>query len=289
MLVTDSAKEFKGHAFQRGCEDFGIRIRYRDRGRVHEGGVVERLLGKLNAVLATHPGSAGRSVADRDNYPAERRARLGFADLERCVALAVIDHNQQQNAKTLKTPASDWARLSPDLRRVEDDPSQVVLTFLPGTERRLTPQGVSLFALDYYSPWLGVLVPRRDRLGRLEVRYDPRDISHIYVRDPDSGEFRSVQRRDARLGPTTLWEHEADRALRRAAHARSDTEKVGIKREIAGIVAASKPSKGELRDAVRRSHAVEASKLHEAIGPAPAETTAERPVRVKRLLPVEIW
>ena len=72
-----SAKEFKGNAFQRGCEDYGIRIRYRDRGRVHQGGVVERLLGKLNSVLATQPGSTGRSVADRDQYPAERRARLG--------------------------------------------------------------------------------------------------------------------------------------------------------------------------------------------------------------------
>jgi hypothetical protein len=36
LLVTDSAKEFKGHAFQRGCEDYGIRIRYRDRGSVHQ-------------------------------------------------------------------------------------------------------------------------------------------------------------------------------------------------------------------------------------------------------------
>ncbi len=289
LLVTDSAKEFKGHAFQRGCEDYGIRIRYRDRGRVHEGGVVERLLGKLNAVLATHPGSAGRSVADRDNYPAERRARLRFADLERCVALAVIDHNQQQNAKTLKTPVADWARLCPQPPRFEDDPSRVVLAFLPGAERRLTPQGVSLFALDYYSSWLGVLVPRRDRLSRLEVRYDPRDISHIYVRDPDSGEFQPVRRRDGRLAPTTLWEHEADRALRRAAHARSETQKVGLKREIAGIVAGSKPSKGELREAVRRSHAAEASKLHEAMRPAASEETAERPVREKRRLPVELW
>lgn len=106
-LVTDSEKEFKGNAFQRGCEDYGIRIRYRDRGRVHHGGVVERLLGKLNGVLATQPGSTGRSVANRDQYPAERRARLSFADLEQCVVLAVIDHNLQQNARTLKVPASD--------------------------------------------------------------------------------------------------------------------------------------------------------------------------------------
>ena len=34
-----------------------------------------------------------------------------------------------------------------------------------------------------------------------------RDISHIYVRDLETREFRSVGRRDGRLGPMTLWEH----------------------------------------------------------------------------------
>ena len=288
LLVTDSAKEFKGRAFQRGCEDYGIRIRYRDRGRVHRGGVVERLLGKLNAVLAMHPGSTGRSVADRDGYPAQRRARLSFADLERCVTLAVIDHNLQQNAKTLKTPAAEWAQYSRDLPRLEDDAARVVLAFLPGAERRLSPQGVSLFALDYYSPWLGRLVARRDRLGRLEVRYDPRDISHIYVRDPETREFRSVGRRDGRLAPMTLWEHEDDRARRRAANARSDAEKVTLRRRIAEIVGRSKPSKVDLRDAVRRTHAAVASKPYEAMRASPGPP-AERPVREKRRLPVEDW
>ncbi len=56
LLVADSAMEFKGHAFQRGCDEYGIRIRYRDRARVHHGGVVERLLGKLNGVLANITG-----------------------------------------------------------------------------------------------------------------------------------------------------------------------------------------------------------------------------------------
>lgn len=186
LLVTDSAKEFKGNAFQRGCEDYGIRIRYRDRGRVHQGGVVERLLGKLNSVLATQPGSTGRSVADRDQYPAERRARLSFADLERCVALAVIDHNLQQNARTLRVPASEWDRQVHELVRFDDDPMRVLLAFMPGTERRLSPQGVSMFALDYYSPWLGELVPQRDRLGKLELRYDPSATSMPAIPRPGS-------------------------------------------------------------------------------------------------------
>ena len=42
QIVTDSAKEFRGAAFQRGCAEYGVSIRHRNRGCVHEGGVVER-------------------------------------------------------------------------------------------------------------------------------------------------------------------------------------------------------------------------------------------------------
>ena len=288
LLVTDSAKEFKGHAFQRGCEDYGIDIRYRDRGRVHQGGVVERLLGKLNAVLATQPGSTGRSVADRDEYPAERRARLSFADLERCITLAVIDHNLQENAKRVKVPATEWERQARDLPRFNDDPMRILLAFMPRTERRISPQGVSMFALDYYSPWLGALVPQRDRRGKLEVRYDPRDISHVYIRDPETREFRSVERRDGMLAPMTRWEHEVDRMHRRATNARSNVDKVALRRRIAGIANGPKPSKAELRNAARRIHAAEAPKPYDAMRPA-TPAPAEHPVRHKRRLPVEDW
>lgn len=205
LLLTDSAMEFKGNAFQLGCDDYGIRIRHRDRGRVHQGGVVERLLGKLNGVLSTYPGSSGRSVADRDGYPSERRACLSFLELERCIVLAILDHNRQENSKTLKVPITEWRNHSPGLPERPDDPDRVLLSFLPSATRLLSPQGLSMFALHYYAPWLGSLVPERDRLGKLEVRYDPRDISHIYVRDPETRSFRSIERRDGCLEPMTLW------------------------------------------------------------------------------------
>lgn len=54
-LVTDSAKEFKGNAFQRGCEDYGIRIHYRNRRRVHQGGVVERPFLRRSPALPADP------------------------------------------------------------------------------------------------------------------------------------------------------------------------------------------------------------------------------------------
>lgn len=288
LILTDSAKEFKGYAFQRGCEDFSIRIRYRDRGRVHLGGVVERLLGKLNGVLGRYPGATGRSVKDRDQYPSQRLACLSFADLERCVALAVIDHNLQENAKTLKVPATEWARHCPDLSHFADDPLRVLMAFLPGEKRRLSPQGLSMFALDYYSSWLGRLVPQRDRLDRLEVRYDPRDISHIYVRDPDTREFRPVERRDGLLTPLTLWEHEGDRALRRAANFRTNVEKVTLRRGIAEVALKSKASQGDLRSAARGRLSAEAPKPYQSMKRT-SSVPPKHPNREKRRLPVEDW
>ncbi|KSV89601.1 Mu transposase C-terminal domain-containing protein [Sinorhizobium sp. GL28] len=288
LLVTDSAKEFKGHAFQRGCDDYGIRIRYRDRGRVHQGGVVERLLGKLNGVLATYPGSSGRSVADRDEYPAERRACLSFANLERCVALAIIDHNLQENPKMLKVPFIEWQCNAAAPPECGDEPQRVLLSFLPGTERQLSPQGISMFALHYYSPWLGIIVPQRDRLAKLEVRYDPRDISRVYVRDPETRLFRPVERRDGHLTPVTLWEHETERARRRATNQRSSVEKVAVRREIAAIVTTTKPSKRRLRDAVRSAHAAAAQKPYAVMEPQTPDLK-DHPARQKKRLPVEDW
>ncbi len=71
------------------------------------------------------------------------------------MALAVVEHNAHQNRKSLKVPLVEWRAQAGKVQRHNDDPHQVLLAFLPGCERRLTPQGVSLFALDYWAAWLG--------------------------------------------------------------------------------------------------------------------------------------
>lgn len=295
-LVVDGAKEFKGKAFARGCGEYGVTIRPRHRGNVHQGGVVERLLGKLNGVLRTLPGRTGRSIADRDGYPAEERACLTFTDLERCIALAILDHNRLPIEKTLIVPNEEWRARSHTLTRHNDDPSQVLINFLPGGERRLTPQGVSVHAIDYYAPWLGELVPDRDRLGKLEMRYDPRDLSHIYLRHPRSLAFLPLGRRDGRLTPLTLWEHERDRAMRRALAGGGPQTRVELRRVIRAIGAqARRPAAGSTgasmksaRRAAARSALAAAAAKPRQLAPE-VSAAAEHSVRERRLLPVEEW
>ena len=85
QIVVDSAKEIQSSTFTKGCADFGITARTRNKGTVHRGGVVERLLGKVNTVLRSLPGKTGRSIADRGDYSSDKRASLTFAALERLI------------------------------------------------------------------------------------------------------------------------------------------------------------------------------------------------------------
>ncbi len=290
QIVVDSAKEFQSSTFTTGCADFGIAVRTRNKGTVHRGGIVERLLGKVNTVLRSLPGKTGRSIADRGDYSSDKRASLTFAALERCIALAIIDHNQTQNARKLTVPRLEWERRLPPIDRQIDDPTDVLLNFLPRKTRRISPQGVSLFAIDYFEHWLGPLVARRDRLAALDLCYDPRDISQIYIADPDTRVWRPVRRRDGVTMSVTLWHHEADRARQRQNQQRPVQDKTLLRREIAATVAGAKSAKAQLREMTRARHAAGATKPYQAAG-AVSEATNPGPApdRPRRVFPIETW
>lgn len=290
QIVVDSAKEFQSNTFTKGCADFGITVRTRNKGTVHRGGVVERLLGKVNTVLRSLPGKTGRSIADRGDYASDERASLTFAALERCIALAIIDHNQTQNARKLTVPRLEWERRLAPTDLPIDDPDQVLLNFLPRTTRRISPQGVSLFAIDFFEQWLGPLVARRDRLAPLDLCYDPRDISRIYVADPDTRIWRPLRRRDGVTMSLTLWQHEADRARKRESQQLPVQDKTILRREIAATVAGNKSRKAHLREMTRTRHAAGATKpyqdartVSEVANPGP------EPDRPRRVFPIETW
>ncbi len=232
----------------------------------------------------------GRSIADRGDYASEARARLSFADLERCIALAIIDHNLSQNARKLTVPAKEWEDRFQPKDRLIDAPVDVLLNFLPRKTRKISPQGISLFAIDYFEPWLGLLVARRDRLNPLDLCYDPRDISHVYANDPDTQAWRPVRRRDGLAEPITLWQHQADRQRRREIQRRPVQEASAIRREIAATVAAAKTPKSRLKEMTRTRHATEAKKPYaDFVASSPLAQEKPDPDRPRRVFPVEDW
>lgn len=293
VLLVDMGAEFRSALFKEACEDFGINVRLRNRGNVHTGGIIERLLGILNGILGGLYGRTGNSVADRGDYPALARACLTFEELERCVALAILHHNNRCPAKTLMVPQTTWLEAIDHAPRHNDDPTRVLLHFLPNERRALTPQGVSINAIDYYGDVLGPLVPDRDRLGKLDFRYDPRDVSRVYLHHPQTKEFVPVGRRDGSVEKITLWEHALGRRDRRSRSGTTEKDKVRFQRQIWAIsdsaharnIAAKKI---EVRNKVRAQHAAAAPKPYQAMEPeTPAAPPSPRPS--KKRLPMEEW
>jgi putative transposase len=108
------------------------------------------------------------------------------------------------------------------------------LSFLPEDERTLRPDGIHLFNLRYWSPALSADVGRAKQ--RLLVKYDPRDMSRIFVRRP-SGSFVDARYADITLPSVTLREAlTARRALlekgRRELNMRTIIQTVVSQREL---------------------------------------------------------
>jgi putative transposase len=77
------------------------------------------------------------------------------------------------------------------------------ISFLPDHERALRPDGVHLFGLRYWSPALTADVGRTTK--KLLVKYDPRDLSRVFVKRP-SGGFVEARYADVTLPAITLRE-----------------------------------------------------------------------------------
>lgn len=127
-------------------------------------------------------------------------------------------------------------------------------------------------------------------MAPLDLCYDPRDISRIYIADPDTRVWRPVRRRDGVTMPITLWQHEANRARKRESQRLPLQDKTLLHREIAATVAGAKSTKAQLREMTRARHAADAPKAYHSAGRASEAThTGPEPDQPRRVFPVETW
>lgn len=214
IIHVDNGREFHSRAFERGCQQRGIRIAYRPPATPRFGGHIERLMGTLMGRVHAFPGSTSSDVLARGAYDAEARAVLSFREFEHILALEVLGpyHNEIHSALG-RTPAAAWAAgVSGRDLRGPTDAAALLHDFLPFEERLVRRDGVRLFGIVYQDGGLAHLVDRG--AGKLRVKYDPRDLSAVFVELP-SGDHLRVPYADLSRQPITLWEHrEATRRLR---------------------------------------------------------------------------
>jgi putative transposase len=214
LIHVDNGREFHSRAFERGCQQHGIRVEYRPPATPRFGGHIERLMGTLMGRVQALPGSTFSNVVARGGYDSEARALLSFGEFERILTLEVLGpyHNEIHRALG-RAPAVAWAEGAVAMRPgVPVDADELVFDFLPFEERMVRRDGVRLFNILYQDGALAPLVERG--AGKARVKYDPRDLSAVFVELPSGGHVR-VPYADLRRLPITLWEHrEATRRVR---------------------------------------------------------------------------
>jgi putative transposase len=131
---------------------------------------------------------------------------LAFREFERILALEVLGpYHNEVHAGLGRTPAAAWADgISGMTLRELPNATALLLDFLPFEERVLRREGVRLFNVRYQDGALAHLVDQA--AGKLRVKYDPRDLSAVFVELPTGGHIRAPYADLGRL-PVTLWEH----------------------------------------------------------------------------------
>ncbi len=223
---VDNGADFRSRAFKRGCENAGIAIDWRPPGTPRFGGHIERLIGTQMGRLHLLPGTTFSNAQDLAEYDSRRHAALTLRELERYIALDIVgSYHQSIHGSLSRPPLAVWLDHEGEIPlRAPADRLQFWVSFLPEQERTLRPTGIHLFGLRYWSPALSADVGRTER--RLLVKYDPRDMSRVFVRRP-SGNFVEARYADLTLAPISLQEAlTAGRTLREKGRREVDSRAV---------------------------------------------------------------
>ncbi|MFG1687499.1 Mu transposase C-terminal domain-containing protein [Nonomuraea sp. NPDC049269] len=84
-----------------------------------------------------------------------------------------------------------------------------LVDFLPVIRRTLRRTGFTIDHVQYYSNVLKPWIARRDGLEKFVLRRDPRDLSRVWVLDPDGHAYLPVPYRMLSRPPISVWEQRA--------------------------------------------------------------------------------
>jgi putative transposase len=287
LIHVDNAKEFHSQALVRGCQEYSIAIEHRPRRQPHLGGHVERLVGTMMGAVHLLPGTTFSNASDKGSYDSEGRAVLTLPELERWLALQIAGiYHLTVHSALGKTPLEAWregmAKRKHPLR-YPPSAEEFFLDFLPAVPRMVQRDGIHFHQICY---WDNVLSAWAGRLKKpLWVKYDPRNLSRVYVRDLH-GKHWSVPYADLRRPPIALWELVETRKRLRQHGCSDPTE-----RELFANILEQRQLIKEATNSSQQRRRKERIPEVVSIQPESRETKKRsgRPSQELKPYPVEIW
>ncbi len=195
LAVVDNPPEFHSSHFERACLQIGTDIQYAKVLVPWYKGKLERFQGTMNHdLMHGNPGTTFSNILERDDYDPSRNAVVLLSTFREMLHKWIIDVYLQTPHRGIKdTPAHRWhsdlIALPPPLPPSADE-LDVVLGMT--VQRVVFHYGVELEGLKYNGPELGELRRRMGAGAKVELTFDPGDLGHINVLDPQKGTYIRV-------------------------------------------------------------------------------------------------
>ena len=210
---ADNGADFRSHAFAWACREEGIKLIFRPIGAPHYGGHIERLIGTMMGRVHFYPGSTFANPTARQGNKSGRFAAMTFREFECALGWEIAGrYNEEIHSALLRPPIAVWREHEASLAlRMPKDRMAFWVSFLPDAHRTLRPDGIWLHDIPYWSNALSGQVGRAK--SELLIKFDPRDVSRIFVQHPD-GRFLEARARPLGFPAISLREwNQAKKAL----------------------------------------------------------------------------
>lgn len=267
-IVVDHGKVFVSQAFKNSCRFLGINLQPARKARGSDKGVIERTLGSVAALFAQFAsGYTGSGVEHRGRSVA-KAPLWSLPELQALLDEWIIAFWQNRDHDALRDPSAPGRAFTPNEKYAAliEAAGHVALALgpddfvqlLPSVYRAVNVYGIRIARRTYDDAALNPL--RRQPSGDKrhnnlwEARYDPYDISRIWVRDQDGG-WITVYWTHLRDGGSPFgeaaWDHVRERLPKATEHELAREVQDLLEHAHRGPQAGSKPQAGDQRVAAR--------------------------------------
>lgn len=227
VIVVDNGKEFYSTHFEDACLSLGIVIQYSPPKMPWYKGAIERYFGALNSqLLSEQPGKNLADFLKLSDYDPKKNAVVSFEALEEMLYLFVVDiYNQSSHPEFLAPRSEVWSKgIASFPPSIPSDKAQLSVLIGQIAWRKITRKGIEFEGLIYNSSDLARLRSQNTHSAATKIKYDPTDLSLIFVFDETEQKFVEVPALNQDYTKNlTLWQHKVIKKL-----ARQEADKVDV-------------------------------------------------------------
>jgi putative transposase len=211
QIIVDNAPEFYSEDFEDACLQLGILVSYSPVKHPWFKATIERFFGTQNRrLLHNQPGTTFSNIMDRRDYDPKKNAVISFDGFMEMLHLWIIDDYSQDLHRGLgDIPAHVWEKgiseFPPSLPRRKQE-LRVLLGDID--HRKISRSGIQLSNLTYNDDRLALL--RRElKKKKAKLKFNPNDLSIIYVNNPKDDSYIRVLAEDQEYTKgLSLWQHQ---------------------------------------------------------------------------------